>query len=121
MFKIFSPLQFARPQELALFQRAILFRQFDQKREVGVFAYIFFKEGHLTFGVELGENYVIDRHPEGTVMPLLHRQPVVGKFAGHIVVRRHDNDLGATVAGFREKVGIRSPGHRDVGTAEDNI
>ena len=108
------PLEAPRPQELARAEATLDGRQLHQEGPVGVLLLIVEEEGHLLLVVEFREDHVVHSHPEGTILPLVHRHPLIGVL-GHLVeVRAEDHHLGAVVARFRREVAVRRARHVQV-------
>ena len=100
---------------------AIFLLQFDQKGGVGVTLEVIEEKGCLGLMVEFTEDDVIDRHPEGTVLPGMGRNPPVGVLGGDVEVGGEDRDLGAVVACFGQKMRIRGTGHVGIGADHGDI
>jgi hypothetical protein len=79
------------------------------------------KYGVCSVDVELLQRHMAHGHEGGGVGALLHRHPQVGELDVLGVVRGHGNDLGALVAGLDGEVGVRRPGHRQVGAGDDQV
>ena len=114
--------QIAGTQETTWYEAAVvLFFQHDQIRHVGVAAYVIGKVFAGPVDMELFENHVTHGHAQGRISALLGVHPLVGQFGDLGVVRRDGHGLGALVAHFGEKVGIRRPGLGNVGAPGDDV
>ena len=88
--------------------------QLDDERPVGVALHVVAEVGHPALDVALAEQHVADRHPEGAVLPLVDRDPLVGHLRGLREVGREHHHLGAGVARLDQEVGVRRAGAEDV-------
>ncbi len=93
----------------------------DEERQVGEAFDVVGEVRDPPVDEALAQDHVAHRHGERAVGPGVRVQPLVGELRRVGVVRRHDDDLLAAVAGLGHPVGVRGAGHRHVGTPQHQV
>ena len=94
---------------------SVAFLEFHQEGRIGVALGVVEEVGRLLLGVELLENHVVDRHPEGAVLPRVQGDPPVGELRDLAEVGRQHHQLRPAVPRLGHEVHIGRAGHVQVG------
>ncbi len=97
---------------------AVLLREHDQHREVGIFAAIILEIGHLPVEVIFAQHDMAESHGKGGIGALLRVQPEIGELGGFRIVGADDDRLCALVAGFSIEMRVGRAGLRNVGAPQ---
>ena len=77
--------------------------------------------GRLAFQEKFFQNHLGHGHGQGAVGPGPGGQPGIGELDIFRIIRGHRHDLGASIPGFRIKMGVRSAGLGDVGAPANQV
>ncbi len=111
----------ARREHPAGSEGAVPLLELHQEGRVAVALEVLLEETHLPLGVELLQDDMDHRHPEGAILAGVKRDPPIGVLGGHAEVGGEHHQLGAVVAGLGDEVHVGRPGHPQVGAHGDDV
>ena len=112
--------ELAGAQHAAGAQRPGVLLQLHQERGVAVAAHVVEEVGGLLLVVELLQDDVVHRQPEGGVLAGVDGDPLIGVLGRHAEVGAEHHQLGAVVAGLGREVDVGGAGHSEVRAHRDD-